>query len=124
MAIEFLGSKQRLLSFLTERIGAHTSEGQHFVDLFCGTASVAAAFRARGLRITANDHLSLCSTMAEASLLNRGTPRFKGLVAAGEISVDSPEHPYDGILRRLNGLGASKGFVYLSYSPASLETSG
>jgi adenine-specific DNA-methyltransferase len=123
VAIEFLGSKRRLLDFLTERIGAHAKEGQHFADLFCGTASVAAAFRNLGLRVTANDHLELCSTMAEARLLNSGTPAFGGLLAAEEIPTASG-HAYTSVLARLNGLKPTQGFVQRSYSPASLSHSG
>ena len=124
MSIEFLGSKRRLLSFLNEQIGAHSGEGQHFVDLFCGTASVASNFRERGLRVTANDHLDLCSTMAEARLLNRGTPRLAALLAAGEITVARGESPYDKALARLNELDPRPGFVHRSYSPASMEGEG
>lgn len=124
MSIEFLGSKRRLLSFLTGQIGKHSHEGQHFVDLFCGTASVSRAFRGRGLRVTANDHLSLCSTMAEAQLLNCGTPRFSGLLADGVIPASGADDPYDSVLAKLNGLGASQGFIHRNYSPASLDTCG
>lgn len=124
MAIEFLGSKGRLLSFLTEAISKHSDDGSHFVDLFCGTASVSSAFRSHGLRVTANDHLALCSTMAEARLLNRGTPRFAGVLGAGEVSDQGGKHPYDRVLARLNGLGPKRGFVFRSYSPASLAATG
>lgn len=124
MSIEFLGSKRRLLSFLTTHIGAHSTQGQHFVDLFCGTASVSSAFRARGLKVSANDHLGLCSTMAEASLLNCGTPDFCGLVDTGEISAAGHAQPYARVLARLNALDPRQGFVVRSYSPASLRSSG
>lgn len=124
MSIEFLGSKRRLLSFLSQQIGAHSDGGQHFVDLFCGTASVAASFRDRGLRVTANDHLSLCSTMAEATLLNHGTPRFSSLVAAGEVPAEGGKRAYDRVLARLNRLEPRPGFVHSSYSPASAANGG
>ncbi len=124
MAIEFLGSKGRLLSFLTETISKHSVKEGHFVDLFCGTASVSSAFRSHGLRVTANDHLALCSTMAEARLLNRGVPGFDGVVGAGEVSSQNAEHPYDRVLARLNELKPQRGFVFRSYSPASLRTTG
>jgi adenine-specific DNA-methyltransferase len=123
MSIEFLGSKRRLLDFLTQRIGKHAVEGEHFVDLFCGTASVAAAFRGLGLRVTANDHLELCSTMAEARLLNDGLPRFEGLLAAEEIPSGDAEHPYRTVLALLNEISPRDGFVYRSYSPASAQFS-
>ncbi|HEX5593535.1 MAG TPA: DNA adenine methylase [Solirubrobacterales bacterium] len=121
MSIEFLGSKRRLLDFLTQRIGHHAQEGQHFADLFCGTASVAGAFRGLGLRVTANDHLALCSTIAEARLLNDGLPRFEGLLGADEIPADEARHPYLTVLSLLNELPPGDGFVYRNYSPASLQ---
>ncbi len=124
MAIEFLGSKGRLLSFLTETISKHSDDGSHFVDLFCGTASVSGAFRNHGLRVTANDHLALCSTMAEARLLNRGVPGFEGVLGAGEVSSQDTGNPYDRILARLNELEPQRGFVFRSYSPASLGATG
>jgi adenine-specific DNA-methyltransferase len=124
MSIEFLGSKARLLAFLTEKIGDHAGRGQHFVDLFCGTASVASAFRSRGLRVTANDHLALCSTIAEARLLNCGTPRFAGLLEAGETAELDGGSGYERALARLRELEPRKGFIHRSYSPASRESCG
>ncbi len=124
MSIEFLGSKDRLLSFLRECISAHSPRGGHFADLFCGTASVADAFRSQGLRVTANDKLALCSTMAESRLLNPGTPCFEELLAAGEVSRHDGEHPYESVLARLSSLPPRRGFVYRHYSPASASSAG
>src|SRR3954471_20743662 len=124
MSIEFLGSKRRLLDFLTQRIGKHVQEGQHFADLFCGTASVASAFRGLGLRVTANDHLALCSTIAEARLLNDGLPLFEGLLEVDELPRREAQHPYRTVLSLLNELPPGDGFVHRNYSPASLRHSG
>src|SRR4029077_5973604 len=108
---------------LTERIGSHARRGGLFVDLFCGTASVASAFRARGSRVTANDQLELCSTIAEASLLNRGTPGFRRLDEGGDVPAGEGDG-YDRVLRRLNALPPSAGFIRRTYSPASLARGG
>lgn len=124
MSIEFLGNKGRLLSFLRERISAHASPGGHFVDLFCGTASVSCAFRGDGLRVTANDQLALCATMAEARLLNHGTPRFDGLFAAGEVRPRGGADRYDAVLAHLDSLPPKRGYAYRNYSPASLRVVG
>ncbi|MEX2447809.1 MAG: DNA adenine methylase [Solirubrobacterales bacterium] len=124
MSIEFLGSKDRLLEFLSAAIVAHAPKDGHFVDLFCGTASVSGAFRNQGLRVTANDQLALCSTMAEARLLNSGMPRFEALLEAGEVDSQPHEHPYESVLRRLNALQPRRGFVYRTYSPATARNSG
>jgi adenine-specific DNA-methyltransferase len=122
--IEFLGSKRKLLPFLTEKIGSHLREEGHFVDLFCGTASVASAFRANGSRVTANDQLEVCSTIAEASLLNRGTPGFRRLVEAGELFGQDDGDGHERVLARLNALPPSAGFIQRTYSPASFHECG
>jgi adenine-specific DNA-methyltransferase len=124
MPIEFLGSKARLLSFLTEKIGGYAVAGEHFVDLFCGTASVGSAFRGRGLQVTANDHLWLCATIAEANLLNHGTPDFSSLLPTGEVRPRRGEATYESVLRTLNEVEPREGFVFQNYSPASLENCG
>jgi adenine-specific DNA-methyltransferase len=124
MSIEFLGNKERLLGFLRERIFVRAPAGGHFVDLFCGTANVACAFRGDGLRVTANDQLALCATLAEARLLNRGTPRFDALFDAGEVRRRTGAERYGSVLAHLDSLPPRRGFAYRSYSPASLRIAG
>ena len=106
--VEFLGSKRSLTNFLTRTIDGFSPQAGHVGDLFCGTASVSAALRARGWRVTANDNLRLCSTFAEAALLFPTSDPFAGL--------GGPK--YETVLAELNALQGEPGFIHAHYSPA------
>src|SRR5688500_13159646 len=81
MTIEFLGHKKNLLQFIQNNIQREAlNTCMEFADLFCGTASVATAFKEIGYKILANDQLVWCSTAAEALLLNNTEPQYKGIL--------------------------------------------
>lgn len=120
MPIEYLGNKRRLLDFIVAPIVA--SGARSVGDLFCGTASVASALGRRGLRVVANDHLTLCATLAEASLLAPAAPSFSGL--NGAIDVRRGESRYQAAVRALNELTPVGGFFFRTYSPASGSADG
>ena len=131
MAVEFLGHKEGLLPFVAARVQEQV--GEHpttFLDLFAGTAAVAAHFKSLGYSVIANDNLVLCQTFSEAALLNRGIPQFEEIVPqlsrqAANVSerLFAPS-PYGHVLAYLNALPPEKGFIYSTYSPASQETYG
>ncbi|WP_187334916.1 DNA adenine methylase [Novosphingopyxis iocasae] len=121
MAIEYIGNKAQLVDRMWECMRGHLREKpKGFADLFCGTASVSQFMRARGFRVTANDSLLLCSTFAEAALLTEIPPSFVGLAQAG-VLVAPPKCRYAELLRILNGLSPVEGFMFRTYSPASLR---
>lgn len=118
MAIEYLGNKTRLLDFVLEPIVA--AGVRSVADLFCGTASVSQALSHRGIRVVANDHMSLCATLAEATLLAPARPGFRGVTS--EIQVRAGERPYDAAVRTLNEIEPTPGYFHRTYSPASATT--
>lgn len=61
--IKYLGSKLRLLPGITEVV-ARIPDARSAVDLFSGTARVAHALKARGLRVEANDHNAYAHALA------------------------------------------------------------
>ncbi len=61
--IKYLGSKRLLLPGITEVV-ARMPLARSVVDLFSGTARVAHALKARGLRVEANDHNAYAGTLA------------------------------------------------------------
>lgn len=119
MAIEYLGSKSRLLDFVVGPI-AELPGIRTVADIFCGTAAVSQALGQQGLRVVANDHMRLCATLAEAALLSDGPPCFVGL--ASEVARSRAEPAYDAVLRALNALAPEDGFLFRTYSPASAAT--
>jgi adenine-specific DNA-methyltransferase len=106
--MDFLGSKRALTAFLVEAFESSAGRGSHVADLFCGTAAISGVLRARGWQVTANDHLRLCSTFAEAALLTDAMPTFAGLGGP----------TYEMVLAELNAVPADRGFIHAHYSPA------
>lgn len=123
-SVEFLGSKQSLLAFITESIlRAHHSR-MTIVDLFAGTGAVSAAFKQLGYSVTANDHMTACTTMTAAKLLNSGPPAFRNVVSSMALRAPDDLSPYCRVLAHLNSLDPVAGFIQTSYSPASMERDG
>ena len=121
MAIEYIGNKAQLIDRIWRAMRGHLrEETKGFADLFCGTASVSHFMRARGFRVTANDSLLLCATFAEAALLTEIPPIFAGLADAGLLE-GAAHSRYAELLRILNGLPPVEGFMFRTYSPASLD---
>lgn len=61
--IKYLGSKRKLISELLQVMAALPNV-ESVLDLFSGTARVASALRARGYRVSANDHNRYAFTLA------------------------------------------------------------
>jgi adenine-specific DNA-methyltransferase len=127
MTIEFLGHKGNLLQFIQKNIQREVSDNcMELADLFCGTASVATAFKEAGYKVLANDQLVWCSTAAEALLLNNTEPEYDGLVHL----IDKQQRqlfnasPYEQVLDYLNNIAPKEGFIYWNYSPASKQRCG
>ncbi len=66
----YIGSKQKLVDWIWK----HTPEGVGtVVDAFSGSAVVAYMYKAKGLRVIANDRLHYCHHAARAIIENNGT---------------------------------------------------
>jgi adenine-specific DNA-methyltransferase len=119
VSIEYLGNKTRLLDFIVEPI---VQAGvQSVADLFCGTASVSQALSRRGIKVIANDHMSLCATLAEAALLAPARPAFRGLSCVVDMGDDGCSG-YDAAVSMLNQIDPAPGYFHRTYSPASAKT--
>jgi adenine-specific DNA-methyltransferase len=94
-----------------EQVG-RPSGSRIFVDLFCGTGSVAEAAALKGWNVHLNDHLHSAVVMAAARLIGVTDARFHALGG------------YERAVERLNCVPARKGFIYREYSPASVATIG
>lgn len=110
MTFRYIGSKSRLVSQLKPYIGK--PDGGVFVDAFCGTGAVAEAAAELGWPIRINDHLVSAVITAAARLTSKAEAKF--------IKFGG----YDGAIRALNEAPPHQGFIWQTYSPASLLTSG
>lgn len=112
--VEYLGSKRRLLSQIVSAIHERVGLADHVIDAFTGTGAVAAGLKVAGFRVEANDHLAFCTHFARALLSLQDAPTFQGIGG----------RTYSDVLAHLNNLPREKGFIYWSYSPASLDQTG
>lgn len=120
MAVEFLGHKQSLLEFLMAPIDkASRGKPLRVADLFCGTGAVSAALKMRGYEVVANDTLAVCSTFAEAVLLNDDEPAFAAVV--DRLPTVPGASAYERVLAYLNALPPRDGFIQRNYSPRSSQ---
>ncbi len=110
MTFRYIGSKSRLIEQIMGRVGPLTAG--FFVDAFCGTGSVAEAASELGWPVRINDHLSSAVISAGARLVSESQAKFKKLGG------------YEKALAKLNAAAPVEGFMWRSYSPASLDTCG
>jgi len=110
MSFRYIGSKSRIVDQIKARIGPST--GGFFVDSFCGTGVVTEAAADLGWPVRINDNLSSAVISTGARLISAKDAKFKKLGG------------YTKAIDTLNGAEAIKGFIWRSYSPASLEGCG
>lgn len=112
MTFRYIGSKARLVGSLAAFVETVNVGRGRFVDAFCGTGAMAEAAADMGLSVWVNDSLESAVVMAEARLTARQDASFASLGG------------YHAALDRLNALAPEKGFIWSTYSPASVRTCG
>lgn len=110
MTFRYIGSKARLIEQIKSRIGPQT--GGFFVDAFCGTGAVAEAAAELGWSVRINDHLPSAVISAAARLISAKEAKFTKLGG------------YESAIGKLNSVKSIEGFIWRSYSPASLAFCG
>jgi len=110
MSFRYIGSKARLVDQIENYFGEPT--GGYFVDAFCGTGSVASAAAELGWPIKLNDSLTSAVVMSSARLASKQQIKFTALGG------------YENAISVLNNLEPQKGFIWETYSPASVVSCG
>lgn len=110
MSFRYIGSKARLVDQIENYFGQPT--GGYFVDAFCGTGAVASAAAELGWPIKINDSLTSAVVMSSARLASRQQITFTSFGG------------YENAIQALNELDLQKGFIWETYSPASLPLCG
>lgn len=111
MTFRYIGSKARLIEQIADQIGSPNGGG-FFVDAFCGTGVVAEAAAMMGWPVRVNDNLVSAVISAEARLVSKHEAVFKKLGG------------YSGAIKKLNRVEPVRGFMWKTYSPASMDFCG
>jgi len=110
VAIRYIGSKARVAKAIMAEIGVPRSSDGIFVDAFAGTGAVACEAVANGWRVRLNDHLVSAGVLAGARVTSAGSATFSKLGG------------YEAVLERLNSIDPVRGFIWRSYTPASVAS--
>ena len=119
MGHRYIGSKTKILDAVLEKIDEIAPARGHVVDLMTGTASVAAAPRTAGFRVTAVDIMTYPYHHARVALLLKQAPRFSD--AKDFIDKYAPKYTegqdnYSRILEALNLVSERRGYFWNEFS--------
>lgn len=106
--MRYLGNKSRLLPFIDEVMTKYSIDGETFVDLFAGTASVADHMKGR-YEVVANDVMYFSTVIASAKICNSTVPNFSAFVKM------YGDHPFE-VLNNLSVNPSDHCFIYQNYS--------
>ncbi len=124
MGNRYIGAKTKVLHRILEQVSSLVPPGGRVVDLMCGTASVSAALRGSGFRVTANDIMTFCYHHARVALLFTAPSRFEHAKAFvknhsnGRQGMMFSANPYQEVLQALNTLPGEEGYFWREYSIA------
>ncbi len=114
--MRYIGNKTKLVPFLLETISELGLAKGEACDPFAGTASVGRALKAAGWRVRCGDLLAASYAYQVARVEIDATPRFAGTLAGG--GGNRRTLSYAAVLRLLESLPPSPGFVTEHYTPA------
>lgn len=109
MAVRYIGSKARLAGAILDIVGDPSSGSSYFVDAFCGTGIVAKTAASHGWNVSGCDTLLSSTYLADASLYSSSEIDFSRLGSYGDV------------IALLNESQPVEGFIWRTYSPASLR---
>lgn len=109
MTVRYIGSKARLAEAIVDIIGDPSTRSSHLVDGFCGTGIVARTAAIRGWNVSGNDTLLSSAYLADASLYHDAELDF------------SQVGSYADAIAELNNDDGAEGFIWRTYSPASIR---
>ena len=114
----FIGSKHYNLINLLSVIEKENINGDNFLDVFSGSASVSIYFK-KLYDIVSNDNLYFSYVLQRSLVMLNDYPKFLGL--DNVISNGSSDDLLKTTLDYLNNINTYQGFIYRHYTPASLE---
>ena len=114
----FIGSKHYNLVNLLSVIEKENINGETFLDVFSGSASVSVYFK-KLYDIISNDNLYFSYILQRSLVMLNDYPKFLGL--DNITSNGSSDDLFKTTLDYLNNINTYQGFIYRHYTPASLE---
>ncbi len=129
MGFRYIGTKSSVLPILLSKISELTEVQSHITDLMCGTATVSAALRGIGYKVTAVDVMTYSYHHASVALMFTSMPGFLGIedfYKAHDLNQKSlfGLSSYQATLVALNSLPPEEGYFYREFSKAGAPKNG
>ena len=121
--MRFIGCKENLVDFIETFVKERDINGSIFCDLFAGTGSVAKHFKKLGYKIISNDLLYFSYVLQKVYIEQNEYPKFAKLLrhlkinSTKETLFTSESLNAREIIKYLNNLDGSEGFIFKNYSP-------
>lgn len=122
MGYRYIGSKNRIINDVMNKIAEIVPKGSVVTDLMCGTASVSSELRKNGNRVIANDIMTYSYHHARVQLLFTAHPQFNNAPEfidkyyRPSIRPLTPHTPYLKMLVALNNVPQMKGYFWKEFS--------
>lgn len=117
MGHRYIGSKTKVLHEVVGRIEELVPRGGRVIDLMSGTASVSAALRKAGFKVTSVDLMTYSFHHARVLLFLSQPPKFAKASSFIKQHAKSGSNTYEKILSALNSITPKKGYFWKEFSP-------
>lgn len=124
--MRYIGNKRRLLPFIYSFLQRNEVSGNHFCDLFSGTASVGQYFKTLGYQITSCDLLYSSYIQQKVKIAINALPAFSKIANYLRLKpcVTDEKGKYgQAVIHYLNQIPGKEGFVFQNYSQAGTKDS-
>lgn len=119
--MRYIGTKTLVLPQLGAIVKRNAPKALSLCDPFAGTCSVSRYFKAQGLKVTTGDVMAFSHEFQLALVGLNSEPRFSRLVAAREL-IEDKQPRYLRVLRRLNELTGTTGYITTHFSKGKTST--
>ena len=122
MGYRYIGSKSKIQDTIVSEIVQLVPQNGIVTDLMCGTSTISAALRMRGLSVIANDLMTFCYHHAVVNLCFTKEPRFEQampLLEDAPLRIDASlfkATPYEKIIGALNAIEPVSGLFEREFS--------
>lgn len=129
MGYRYIGSKNKILPQIMEKIGSIISPEMHVIDIMAGTGAVALELRKNGYKVTACDLMTFSYHHCIVALMFTEEPKFhklKELTSKNnqKNSTLFPLSTYESIINFLNNLDPINGYFFNEFSSEGKPANG
>ncbi len=117
--MRYIGSKEKLLGFISETVSRSGVTSGVFCDLFAGTTTVGRHFKRKGFQVISNDLMEYAFVFGKAYIETNAIPHCENLALPETLSlslIDTEATRLENAIAYLTQLPGECGFIFSNYS--------